>query len=291
MPVFSSIIPAAVLVIAAASAPAEEQEPRVVAGVGFVGSESVRHDVVGDRYLVANLGQRGAANDGFISILTPDLSVGDLKWIEGGRDGVELRDPLGLVVKDDTIYVADVAAVRRFDRATGAPMGSTEVPGAVRLNDLAVDDAGVIYVTDSGNDTTPGALYRVSADGEVSIFAQRDAALQRPNGVAVAGDGTIVHGGLGGARLVFRDAAGRVVRERTLPTGRIDGIVALPDGDLLVASQDGHVVYRVPADESEPPRVVARDIPVPAAIGADLGRRRLLVPQIAAASVTVIDLP
>ena len=285
------IVPLAVLAILSPSPPAAAQEPRAVAGVGFVGSESVRHDVMGDRYLVANLGQRGEPNDGFISILTPDLSVAELKWIEGGRDGVELRDPLGLVISGDTVYVADVAAVRRFDRATGAPKGSTEVPGAVRLNDLAVDEAGVIYVTDSGNNTTPGALYRISADGEVSAFAERDAALQRPNGVAIAGDGTIVHGGLGGAVLVFRDTGGRVVRERILPTGRIDGIVALPDGDLLVASQDGHVVYRVPADASEPPQVVARDIPIPAAIGADLGRRRLLIPQIAAASVTVVDLP
>jgi len=285
------IVPLAVLAILASSVPAAAQEPRVVAGVGFVGSESVRHDVAGDRYLVANLGQRGEPNDGFISILAPDLSVAELKWIEGGRGGVELRDPLGLVISGDTVYVADVAAVRRFDRATGAPKGSTEVRGAVRLNDLAVDEAGVIYVTDSGNNTTPGALYRISADGEVSVFAARDAALQRPNGVAMAGDGTIVHGGLGGVTLVFRDTAGQVVRERTLPTGRIDGIVALPDGDLLVASQDGHVVYRVPADPSEPPQVVARDIPIPAAIGADLGRRRLLIPQIAAASVTVIDLP
>lgn len=285
------VVPLAVLAIRAPSLPAAAQEPRVVAGVGFVGSESVRHDVAGDRYLVANLGQRGEPNDGFIAILTPDLSVAELKWIEGGRDGAELRDPLGLFIRGDTIYVADVAAVRRFDRATGAPKGSTEVPGAVRLNDLAVDEAGVIYVTDSGNNTTPGALYRISADGEVSAFAERDAALQRPNGVAIASDGTIVHGGLGGAALVFRDTAGRVVRERTLPTGRIDGIAALPDGDLLVASQDGHVVYRVPADASEPPQVVARDIPIPAAIGADLGRRRLLIPQIAAASVTVVDLP
>lgn len=285
------VVPLAVLAILAPSLPAAAQEPRVVAGVGFVGSESVRHDVAGDRYLVANLGQRGEPNDGFIAILTPDLSVAELKWIEGGRDGAELRDPLGLFIRGDTIYVADVAAVRRFDRATGAPKGSTEVPGAVRLNDLAVDEAGVIYVTDSGNNTTPGALYRISADGEVSAFAERDAALQRPNGVAIASDGTIVHGGLGGAALVFRDTAGRMVRERTLPTGRIDGIAALPDGDLLVASQDGHVVYRVPADASEPPQVVARDIPIPAAIGADLGRRRLLIPQIAAASVTVVDLP
>ena len=38
----------------------------------------------------------------------------------------------------------------------------------------------------------------------------------------------------------------------------MDGIVALPNGALLVASQDGHNVYHVPA--SGKPTVVASDI-------------------------------
>ena len=280
-----------ILLLAAPASWAEDPEPRVISGVGFAGSESVRHDVVGDRYLVGNLGQRGEANDGFISVINPDLSVGELKWIEGGRDGVTLRDPLGLIISGDVIHVADVASVRRFDRATGAPLGSTDIPGAVRLNDLAIDPSGNVYVTDSGSEATPGAIYRISAEGEVSIFAERDAGLLRPNGIAVTPDGLIVHGGLGGAVLVFRDATGRIVRERTLPTGRIDGIVTLPDGSLLVASQDGHRVYLVAADEAVAPHVVAGDIAVPAAIGADLTRRLVLVPQIAAASITVVSLP
>ena len=279
------------LLLAAPASWAEDPEPRVISGVGFAGSESVRHDVVGDRYLVGNLGQRGEANDGFISVINPDLSVGELKWIEGGRDGVILRDPLGLIISGDVIHVADVASVRRFDRATGAPLGSTDIPGAVRLNDLAIDPSGNVYVTDSGSEATPGAIYRISAEGEVSIFAERDAGLLRPNGIAVTPDGLIVHGGLGGAVLVFRDATGRIVRERTLPTGRIDGIVTLPDGSLLVASQDGHRVYFVDADEAVAPHVVAGNIAVPAAIGADLTRRLVLVPQIAAASITVVSLP
>lgn len=278
-------------VLAAGVAHAEDIEPRVIGAVGFVGSEAARHDVAADRYLVSNLNTRGPANDGFISILGPDLSVRELKWIEGGRDGVELHEPLGFMIHGDTLYVADLGAVRLFDRDSGAPKGAIPVEGSVRLNDIAVDAEGTLYVTDSGNETTPGALYRITPDGQVSEFAARSPELQRPNGVAVTRDGLIVHGGLGGATLVFRDAAGQVVRTRDLPTGRIDGIVALPDGRLLVASQDGRLVYRL-ADQGEtPPEVVARDIAVPAAIGADVQRRRLLVPQIAAATVTVVDLP
>jgi len=59
---------------------------------------------------------------------------------------------------------------------------------------------------------------------------------------------------------------------------------------LLVASQDGHAVYHV-APDNGPITQVAKDIEVPAAIGYDSKRNRLIVPQIRAASLTFIDLP
>ena len=89
--------------------------------------------------------------------------------------------------------------------------------------------------------------------------------------------------------LYTRSPDGAIVSEQTLPIGQFDGIVALEDGSLLVASQDGHVVYRVPAGGGEP-EVVAENIETPAAIGLDTQRNRLLVPQINAANITFVDL-
>ncbi len=120
-------------------------------------------------------------------------------------------------------------------------------------------------------------------------WVARDDALEKVNGIAVMADGTIVHGGRG-VNLVFRNAAGRILRERSLPTGRIDGIIPLADGGLLVASQDGHTVYHV-APDNGPITQAAKDIEVPAAIGYDAKRNRLIVPQIRAASLTFVDLP
>ena len=107
------------------------------------------------------------------------------------------------------------------------------------------------------------------------------------NGVALLADGTVVHGGKG-VNLVYRDPTGKILRERTLPTGQMDGIIPLPDGSLLVASQLGKVVYRVPA--TGPAKVVAQDIAVPAAIGWDSKRNRLLVPQIRLAQLDFYEL-
>lgn len=266
----------------------------VIADVGFVNSEAVRYDTVADRYVVTNLGPRGEGNDGFLSLVSPDGTVAALKWVEGGRDGAPLHEPLGLVIHGDEIFVADrdgetgQGAVRVFDRSSGAYRRSIFVPGAVRLNDLAAAPDGTLYVTDSGSQTDEGALYVLSPEGAARVFVPRGPETQRANGVAVTRDGLIVHGGLTGRTLFFRDPAGELVRRQDLPTGRIDGIVALEDDTLLVASQDGRNIYLVPPNDG-PARVVAQDIAVPAAIGFDTRRNRLLTPQIVASSLTITD--
>lgn len=262
---------------------------QVIADVGFQGSEAVRYDAADDRYVVTNLGERGPGNDGFVSLVSPQGEVVELKWIAGGVNGVTLQDPLGLFIRGDEIHVADPKAIHVFDRRTGAPLRTVQVPDAVRLNDLYVTEDGVAYVTDSGTADDHGALYRIQADGTVEAFVARSADLNRVNGVAVTADGLVVHGGLLSDVLTFRDSdTGAIVRELTLPTGRIDGIVALDDGGLLVASQDGHNVYRVSAEGEA--SAVAGDIAVPAAIGYDTRRARLLVPQIVASSLTIFDI-
>jgi len=268
----------------ASAAVAQASAPRIIADVGLVGSECVRYDAAADRYIVSNL---NGSEPGFVSVVTPEGAVEKLKWIDGAAS--KLADPLGLFIAGDAIYLADVDTVRVYNRQSGAPVRAIPVPGAQRLNDLAVAPDGTIYVTDSAKPDQPGALYRISAKGKVSEWVARNDALEKPNGIAVMADGTIVHGGRG-VNLVFRDSSGRILRERSLPTGRIDGIVALPDGGLLVASQDGHAVYHV-APNNGAITQVARDIEVPAAIGYDSKRNRLIVPQIKAASLTFVDLP
>ena len=116
----------------------------------------------------------------------------------------------------------------------------------------------------------------------------RDDIMEKPNGVAVMPDGSIVHGGRG-VNISFRDTNGKLLREKSLPTGQFDAIIPLDNGGMLVASQGGRNVYRLTpsGDVTE----VAKEIAVPGAIGYDTKRNRLLIPQIAAASITMVDLP
>jgi hypothetical protein len=265
---------------------ADVAKQKVFANIGLLNSECIRYDAANDRYLISNLGARGPENNGYISIMSPDGAIVNQKFIEGGKNGVTLIDPLGISIQNGIIYVADITHMRKFDLKTGAPRGEVALPGANRPNDIFATADGTVYISDNGGQV--GTIIKVSPTNQVSLLQPRDDVMEKPNGVAVMPDGTIVHGGRG-VNISFRDTSGKLLREKTMPTGQFDALVPLADGSLLVASQGGKNVYKMSA--SGEITEVAKEIPVPAAIGYDTKRNRLLIPQIAAASITMVDLP
>ena len=218
--------------------------------------------------------------------MSPDGVIVNQKFIEGGRNGATLIDPLGIFIENGLIYVADSTHLRKFDLLTGAPRGEVALPGAGRPNDLFATKDGTVYLSDNGG--LSGTIIKVSPTNQVSLLQPRDDIMEKPNGVAVLADGTIVHGGRG-VNISYRDASGNLLREKTMPSGMFDAIVPLADSSLLIASQGGRNVYKMTAkgDVSE----VAKEITVPGAIGYDSKRNRLLIPQTTAASITFVDLP
>ena len=82
--------------------------------------------------------------------------------------------------KGDTLFVADIDAVRLFHRLTGAPLGARAIAGAGFLNDVAVGSDGSVYVTDSGLQAGPqrfapsgsDAVYRFDASGTAVAVAR-----------------------------------------------------------------------------------------------------------------------
>ena len=183
---------------APAAAPAPASTATKVATVqGFLAPESVLHDSVQDIYFVSNIDGSPMAkdNNGFISRVRPDGAVENLKFIEGGRNGVTLNAPKGLALEGDTLWVADIDAVRAFDAKTGAAIDTVSLGklGAVFLNDIVVGLSGALYITDTGirfddvgNVLHPGPdrVFRVGPDRAVTQVIRGDT-LGRPNGIAV----------------------------------------------------------------------------------------------------------
>ncbi|MEX0965589.1 MAG: hypothetical protein WDZ52_16295 [Pseudohongiellaceae bacterium] len=237
-------------------------------------SESCTFDANKNLVLAMNNGIRGdgTENDGFVSLINPDGSVHTPKWIGATRDGLELHHPLGSAISNGVLYTVDVGYVRSFDLATGQPLDAVEIPGSTVLNGIAVADDGTVYAS---NTRSPERIYKVTASGEVSTFAD-GAPLAAPNGVAMDRDGNIVVVNIGDNAVLTYNTAGEVIRTEYAVEGGNDGVVVTEDGTKYVSSVRFGSVSRIrPGQEAE---IIASGIPSAASMCYDSVQNQLVIP-------------
>ena len=238
-------------------------------------SESCTFDPNKNLILAMNTGNRGdndAANDGYVSLINPDGSVHTPKWVGATRDGLELHDPLGSAVKNGVLYTVDSGHVRLFDLETGRPLRSIPVPASTILNGIAVADDGTVYASNTRN---PEQMWKVTADGDVSLFAE-GAPLANPNGVAIDQDGNIVVVNVGDNAVISYNRDGTVVRTEHAVEGGNDGIVITADGTKYVSSVRNGSVSRIrPGQDAE---IIASGIPSAASMCYDSTQNQLVIP-------------
>jgi len=237
-------------------------------------SESCTFDPEKNLILAMNNGNRGdgTENDGFVSLINPDGSVHTPKWIGVNRNGLELHHPLGSAIANGRLYTVDVGYVRSFDLETGAPIEAVEIPGSTVLNGIGVTEDGTVYAS---NTRSPELIYKVTAQGEVSIFAE-GAPLNVPNGVAIDTDGNIVVVNIGDNAVITYNPAGEVVRTEHAVEGGNDGVVVLADGTKYVSSvRYGSVSKIVPGQDAE---IIASGIPSAASMCYDSVQNQLVIP-------------
>jgi sugar lactone lactonase YvrE len=260
---------------------------------GFATPESVLYDEARDRYLVSNINGRpvDADGNGFISALTPDGKVENLKWIEGGKNKVTLNAPKGMAIAKDVLYVADLDTLRMFDVKTGAPKGEVKLEGATLVNDVAATDDGKIFVSDSGlrlegsdwKPTGTDAVWVVEK-GKAKVYA-KSTDLARPNGLLVDGKSLVVVP-FGSNEAYKLDDKGVRSEVTKLPKGSLDGVVKVGDA-LLVSSWEGQAIYKGKLGGAFEP--VLQSLEAPADIDYDKKRGRVLVPRFMANVVEAYD--
>ena len=269
----------------------------IVEGVGFETPESVLHDVLADVYLVSNIVGEPLDRDGrgFISRINPNGTMEELRWIDGGRGGVELNAPKGMAIRGDTLYVADLDCLHLFHRVTGEPAGSVCPPGATVLHDVSVDQDGTLFVTDtgigeSGPSSDDGAIFAIGLDGTPEVRF-RGEELGSPNGIATTRRGIFVaSSGSGEVYQLTPDGPRRVVRGSGW---RLDGLVFTSGGSFAFSNWSDSTVLFVRAKDGGARGEVftlVRDVPSPGDIGYDSRRERIMIPQLDLNRLLFIDL-
>ena len=282
-----------------AARPDTARAPRRLARIaGFSTPESARRDNNLDRVFVSNITGGGQVKDntGFISRLLPDGTVESLRFIAGGQGGVTLHAPKGMAIRRDTLWVADIDALRAFSTHTGAPLATVDLAplGALFLNDVALGPDGVVYVTDTGfrpdsagrtAHTGPDRIFRV-AGGRATV-ALETPRLAQPNGLTwdAAGRRFIVVP-LADSAVVAWTPGDTTLTPLARGPGRFDGIEPVASG-YLVSSLTGSVFLL--RDGTLTP--VITEIRTPADIGWDPSRARLYVPQLGENSVEIWEIP
>ncbi len=145
---------------------------------GLVSPESVAQDAKGDIY-VSEIGEFNKDGDGKITRISID---GKLSTFASGMD-----DPKGLTFIGKSLYVTDKNRVLKVEpdgkwTVFGSTMAFPQTP--VFLNDITSDDAGNIYVSDSGNLKSGGAIFKIAQNKKITLVLDENTPeILAPNGL------------------------------------------------------------------------------------------------------------
>lgn len=153
---------------------------------GFEMPESVLYDEANDRIIIGNMGSMApeAGTDGYLSIVSTGGELIEKQWLTG------LRDPKGMAIVGNTLYVADSNGLVQISLSDGKIARTIALEGAIFPNDVAADADGNVYVSDLMGE----AIYKVT-DGTAERWVH-DEALTLPNGLFVDGQ-TLIVGSMG----------------------------------------------------------------------------------------------
>ena len=215
---------------------------------GLEQPESVVQDPATGAVYVSNIAGAIMQKDGngFIAKLKPDGSIATRQWVKG------LNAPTGLALRDRTLYVADIDELVEINIASGEIAKRHEAKGAIFLNDVAVDEDGTVYASDTPMNT----IWRLK-DGNFEPWLANDA-LNGPNGLLVQG-GKLIVTSFGkmpseGQKQELGGLFAVDVQDQSLSKlgngeliGNLDGLQALQPGIYLVTDWAAGGLYRVDA--------------------------------------------
>lgn len=191
--------------------------------------ESVLYHETGDETVlyVSEIDEEG---QGGIAKLDVNGEILNQDWVRG------LKGPKGMAIHNGKLYVSDITDVAVIDIASQKVEQTIPIADSVFLNDVTVDDAGVVYVSDSET----GKVHRL-VDGEPEVYLE---GLESPNGLKAVNDVLYI----GAGPVLYKADANKELT--TVAEGfaeGLDGVEIMSNGDFIASSWKG-LVYHVTRD-------------------------------------------
>lgn len=166
-----------------------------------------------------------ADGKGGVGKLSTDGKTYNGSWISG------LNAPKGMGRHDKRLYIADIAEVVVVDINKGAIEKRIMIEGAQGLNDITINEKGMVYVSDSKT----GRIWKVE-NGTPTLYMEN---MTGVNGLKTVGNELII---ASGKTFLKADAQKNLTKIAELPQGG-DGIEPIGNGDYLVSSWPGYLFY------------------------------------------------
>ncbi|MDX5418927.1 MAG: gluconolaconase [Hymenobacteraceae bacterium] len=195
--------------------------------------ESVLFDRERNVLYVSNINQISKSRkdgDGFISRLSPNGDIEQLYWVSG------LNNPKGMALQNNVLYVADIDEIVAIATQTGSILSRHKVDKAQSLNDVTVDNAGNVYVSDSDK----GAIY-LFRNGRVSSWLD-NTRREKPNGLLYDSNRLIV-ASMNTGKVRFLDTESKDFTDWVDKIPSADGIARVGTEGYFVSNWNGEIFY------------------------------------------------
>ncbi|MFC2083711.1 SMP-30/gluconolactonase/LRE family protein [Bacteroidota bacterium] len=206
----------------------------------FVTSESVLYDPIRENLYVTNFDQFNVNNPGvhqFISKVSLTGEIEKLKWIDS------LNNPLGITIYNDRLFTAERNAIAEIDLDIGKVINRYPITDSMFLNDIAIDNEGKIYVSDSRKNV----IWRYSDETAEEWLSGEE--VTDPNVLYFYG-GKLFFGNSGDQSLKSVNLSDKSIKTiAKFETGFIDGFRIDNNGNYLVSLWKGKLYSVTPKGE------------------------------------------
>ncbi len=189
--------------------------------------ESVLYDAKTKVLFVSNIGDFQKEGSGSISKVGLDGKIIQNNWITG------LTATKGMGFYKNLLYAAEQTTVAVIDVTKGEIVQRITIDGAQMLNDITINNKGIVYVSDS----RAGKVHKIE-NSKPSVYLEN---LTGINGLLADGRNLLI---LSDGKLREADSRQNI---RTLSEGiegGADGIVKIGNGEFIVTGWEG-VIYLV----------------------------------------------